>query len=360
MSTSGPRWLGMFALFVTGATLIGVGILGGEFLRGRESGQGAGVESSVDGHDVAGEENVDADSHEDDVSAGAAEAEDDAVLVELGPAALESIGLTTQVVKPGPVETTLRVPGTVRMHPDGIAILSTRIQGKIVAVTAAPGDRVRRGQVLVRIQSLVPGDPPPTVDVTAPITGVVARRDAIVGEAAQPDKELFRLIDPRRVVAEALVPERLIGQVRPRQAGRFHRLRDDQAWTGRVTFIGSEADPATRTYPVWIELSVDGGPPPRPGQFGVIHLIESRRTALTVPQDAVVNEGPLHFVFVQHEHGFERRLVRTGAEDAQNVEILAGVEAGEIVAVTGSYELLLALQSGGPGTADPESAPHEH
>jgi RND family efflux transporter MFP subunit len=207
---------------------------------------------------------------------------------------------------------------------------------------------------------LVPGDPPPTVDVTAPIDGVVARRDAIVGEAAQPDKELFRVIDPSRVVAEALVPERLIGRVRPRQAARFHRLRDERSWTGRVTFIGTEADPETRTYPVWIELAADGGPPPRPGQFGAIHLIESRRTALTVPQGAIVDEGPLHFVFVLGEHGFERRLVRVGAEDAQNVEILSGVEAGETVAVTGSYELLLALQSGGPGAADAESAPHGH
>ena len=281
-------------------------------------------------------------------------------MVELGPAALESIGLTTGVAEPGPVETALRVPGTVRMHPDGVAILSARIQGKIALVAAAPGDGVQRGQVLVRIQSLVPGNPPPTVDVTAPITGVIARRDATLGEAVQPDKELFRVIDPLRVVAEALVPERLISQVHPGQTARFHRLRDDRAWTGRVTFIGSEADPATRTYPVWIELSVNGAPPPRPGQFGAVHLIESRRTALTVPQDAIVDEGPLHFVFVQRGHGFERRLVRTGAEDERNVEILAGIEAGDTVAVAGSYELLLALQSSGPGTADAESAPHAH
>ena len=176
----------------------------------------------------------------------------------------------------------------------------------------------------------------------------------------QPDKELFRIIDPLHVVVEALVPERLISRVRPGQAARFHRLRDDQAWTGRVTFIGSEADPATRTYPVWIELSVDGDPPPRPGQFGAIYLIDSRRTALTVPQDAVVDEGPLTFLFVRRDNGFERRLVRTGAEDARNVEILAGVEAGDTVAVTGSYELLLAMRSGGSGAADAESVPHGH
>ncbi|MFV2006751.1 MAG: efflux RND transporter periplasmic adaptor subunit [Longimicrobiales bacterium] len=359
MSMSGSPWLRMFAQLVIGATLIGVGFLGAEFLPGREPGQVTGFESSSDEHAIAAEDE-DGHSLEDDGDEDDAHEEEGADLVELSPAALTSIGLTTDVVTSGTVETTQRVPGAVRMHPDGIAILSTRIRGKIVSVTAAPGDRVKRGQVLVRIQSLVPGNPPPTVDVNSPIAGVVARRDAILGEAAQPDKELFRIIDPRRVVAEGLVPERLIGRVRLGQVARFHRLRDDRSWTGRVTFIGSEADPETRTYPVWVEMSSGDGALPRPGQFGAVHLIESTRTAVTVPQGAIVDEGPLHFVFVQHDQGFERRLVRVGAEDAQNVEILSGVEAGETVAVTGSYELLLALQSGGTGALDAESAPHEH
>jgi membrane fusion protein, heavy metal efflux system len=287
------------------------------------------------------------------------EVESDPV-VDLPPAALESIGLTTQVVSLGPVESTLRFPGTVRMHPDGVAILSTRIRGKILSANVAPGDRVKRGQILARIQSLVPGNPPPIIELTAPIAGVVARRDATVGEAVQPDKDLFRLIDPRMVVAEARVPERTVERIRLGQRARFRRLRDDRWWSGRVTFIGSEVDPDTRTYPAWITLDENGPPPPHSGQFGEILVIESSRSAITVPLAAVVEDGPLRFVFVQEDHGLERRLVRLGVEDARNAEVISGLSPGETVAVVGSYELFLALQSGGPGAADAESVPHGH
>jgi len=343
MSRTTGRWLRLLAAAAAGTILIAGGIaIERNLLSGSDG--GSHLEPS----------SREPDSHADG-------SEEPSALVELSAQALDNIGLTTWEVGLGPVETTLRFPGSVRMHPDGIAVLSTRIQGKIVSVSVAPGDAVRKGQVLARIQSLIPGNPPPTVELKAPITGIVARRDAIVGEAAQPNKELIQLFDPRAVVAEARVPERMIEQVRMRQEARVHRLRDHVRWTGRVSFIGSEVDPDTRTYPIWIELTGRGGSTPRPGQFVEILLIESRRTALTVPLASIVEEGPLRFVFVKQEHAFERRLVSTGAEDDQSVEILSGVAEGDTVAVKGSYELLLALGSGGAGgQVTDESAPHGH
>lgn len=314
------------------------------------------------GEEEAGSHADDGELHKAaETDAGPSGELESAFRVELSPEALDNIGLTTGVVSLRPLERTLRFPGTVRMHPDGIAVVSTRIAGKVASVMVAPGDRVTRGQVLARVQSLVPGNPPPTVQLASPISGIVASRDATVGEAVQPNKELFRLIDPRRVVAEAQVPGRIVDQIALGQEAHVHRPRDHGDWSGRVSFIGSEADVATRTYPVWIELSADGQAVPRSGQFVEILVIESSRTVPTVPRQAVVEVGPLQFVFVQREHAFERRLVSTGEEDSQSIEILSGLEIGDTVAVIGSYELLLALESGGPGgAASAENAPHEH
>jgi multidrug efflux pump subunit AcrA (membrane-fusion protein) len=367
MTATARRWFRWVSAIALGTALIGTGVVIDRALLAPDVDEGSHLETSVE--EPAGPSDAESDSHAQPDESESTEHSDDAdpgdpdvtSRLELTATVLDNIGLTTQIVSRRPVERTLRFPGTIRMHPDGIAVLSTRIQGKVVSVAVAPGDRVRRGQVLARIQSLVPGNTPPTVELTAPITGIVSRRNAIVGDAAQPNKELFRLIDPRRLVAEAQVPEGIVSRVRLQQRARVHRLRDQEQWTGRVSFIGSDADPATRTYPVWIEPSPGTQALPRPGQFVEILLIESRRTALTVPQQAIVEEGPLRFVFVQRGHGFERRLVRTGAEDAENVEILSGVAAGDTVAVNGSYELLLAIQSERPGgSAGGESAPHGH
>lgn len=375
------RSLRTVAAIVAVVALIGSGIaidrvlLGSRVTTASPGGSVAGMEEPGDGH--SSEENGEAHSLSDEPGDGVealegsehTEGGEPAVMVELSPRALTAIGLTTEVVRLRPTERTLDFPGVVRMHPDGVASVSTRIQGKVLSAAVAPGDRVERGQVLARIQSLVPGNPPPTVNVVAPITGIVMSRDAVVGEAVQPSKELFRLIDPRQVVAEALVPERIVDRIRPGDNARVHLLRahedwsrahDHDEWRGRVTFVGSEADPESRTYPVWISLLGTRDAPPRSGRFVQVRVIESVKTALAVPQAAIVEEGPLRFVFVKRGGAFERRLVSAGPEGSQNVEILSGLAPGDTVAVTGSYELMLALETAGGSGPTGEAAPHEH
>lgn len=365
MSDTALRSGKLLATILVGAALVAAGVVVDRVLLAPTVDEGSHMEASANGDDHAAEEQEGGHSHDEDAPDHDADGdvpsgtEDGTALVQFSETILDNIGLTTHVVTRGPVEETLLFPGTVRMHPDGVAALSTRIQGKIIWVGVAPGDRVTKGQVLVRIQSLVPGNPPPTVSVVAPMSGIVSLRDAIVGEGVMPNKELFRLIDPRRVVMEARVPERIVNEIYLGQEARVHRLRNHERAAGRVSFIGSMADPVTRTYPVWITLAPSRQEPPRPGQFVDILVIQSRQTVLTVPQQAIVEDGPLRFVFVRRGHAFERRLVKTGAEDEDNVEISSGVAAGDTVAVAGSYELLLALQSSGPGVSD-ESAPHEH
>ncbi len=341
------------ATVLLAAALVGAGMLADRIWLGRASAEG-----SVPWPDWIMARRLAAEDH--DVSGSGEEDPAGTTLrVVLSPVALTNIGLTTEVARPGTTRRTLRFPGTTRMHPDGVASVGTRIEGKVLSALVAPGDRVEKGQLLARIQSLVPGNPPPTVDLVAPIGGVVATRDAFVGQAVEPNRELFRLIDPRHVVAEARVPERIVDRVRVGQRAQVRRLRNHGEWDGRVTFVGSEADPGTRTYPVWIALSDDGRAPPRPGQLVDIRVVESERTALVVPQGAIVEEGPLEFVFVKRGEAFERRLVATGEEDSRSVEILSGLAAGDTVAVTGSFELMLALESGGAAPTG-EDAPHGH
>ncbi len=360
---AGP--LRSFATIASVASLVGSGILVDRvWLRSQPADRPSSEASrpATDGLD----DHDDSQSHEGTEPREEAPGDDDpgapsnpVVVVELSRQALANIGLTTDVLRSRQMESTLQFPGVVRMHPDGVASVSTRIQGKVMSVAVAPGDPVEPGQILARIQSLVPGNPPPTVDLVAPIGGIVVSRDAVMGQAVQPNKELFRLIDPQQVVAEAQVPERIVDQIRLGQSARVHRFRDHGDWSGRVTFVGSEADAATRTYPVWIALSAGGGAPPRPGQFVDVLVVMSVRTTPAVPEGAIVEEGPLRFVFVRRGDAFERRLVSIGVEDSRNVEILAGLQPGDTVAVTGSYELLLALESGGGGVIA-EETPHEH
>jgi len=67
---------------------------------------------------------------------------------------------------------------------------------------------------------------------------------------------------------------------------------------------------------------------------GHINVAVGAYEAVVVPQSAVHEVGQLHLVNVLNAAGrVERRYVRLGPEHGENVEVLAGLRAGEEVAV---------------------------
>ena len=55
--------------------------------------------------------------------------------------------------------------------------------------------RSKKDQMLVRVESRQPGDPPPVIELKAPIGGLVVQSDIRLGEPVEPDKELLEITD---------------------------------------------------------------------------------------------------------------------------------------------------------------------
>jgi cobalt-zinc-cadmium efflux system membrane fusion protein len=109
----------------------------------------------------------------------------------------------------------------------------------------------------------------------------------------------------------------------------------------------STLDDRTRTLRVW--FAVDNAS----ARFAIgmqarVGLVTGEATEeLTVPEEAIVDDGGTSVVFVQVEgEAFERRIVRTGIRDRGYVTVSGGVAAGEHVAVRGAYAVKLAASSG--------------
>jgi membrane fusion protein, heavy metal efflux system len=69
-------------------------------------------------------------------------------------------------------------------------------------------------------------------------------------------------------------------------------------------------------------------------------------TALAVPSSAVLLEENRSVVYVQlGGETFERRIVTTGIQDREWIEILSGLEEGERVVTEGAYDVALAARS---------------
>jgi RND family efflux transporter MFP subunit len=177
---------------------------------------------------------------------------------------------------------------------------------------------------------------------------VVSERPVSVGDAVEPNKELFHIVDLSKVIVIAQVYEEDIAKVKLEQTARITPLGyPGQEFTGKVIFIGLELDAERRTLPVWFMVDNPDGKL-RADMFVKAAVLLARNSdVLTVPKSAVLSEGGEKFVFVRTGETFNRVDVQTGAEDDRNMEIKDGLVPGDEVVVQGQRELFTAWLTGG-------------
>jgi membrane fusion protein, copper/silver efflux system len=78
----------------------------------------------------------------------------------------------------------------------------------------------------------------------------------------------------------------------------------------------------------------------KPGMQAQVILKHSEKTSLAIPTDAVIHDQSGAHVYIQTaDNTFAPRMVKTGVENFDSVEITEGIKEGEIVVVTGAYLL---------------------
>jgi len=173
--------------------------------------------------------------------------------------------------------------------------------------------------------------------ILAPFDGVVARKLADEGDMAMPGKALLELEGRAGLRLVADVPSLLAGRVLP---GAKLAVRVDTLpapLTGTLTEISPAADPASRTVRMKVDLPETAGL--STGQFGRLAVPVGEATFLFVPPSALVRRGQLEMLFVAADGKAQMRLVRTGKETPQGIEILAGLASGEAVVIEGTGTL---------------------
>ena len=178
----------------------------------------------------------------------------------------------------------------------------------------------------------------------APLDGVVMQVDVIAGEVVDPADVLFVVADPRQMWANLNVMATDASWVQVGQAVRFLPDGVKAEFTGQVDWIGTSADETTRTIPVRVVMPNAEGKL-RASALGVGRIVlREEPHAITVPNEAVQTVGGCQVVFVRDKEFlkpngpkvFHARMVRTGAKDITNTEIIVGVAPGEVVVSKGS------------------------
>jgi len=175
------------------------------------------------------------------------------------------------------------------------------------------------------------------VEIVAPFDGVVTKKWVDVGDLAAPGKPLISIEDPSALQLEADVPQAIASRV---QGGARLAARVDDVsgeLTGTVSEIAPTADSVSRTFRVKVDLP--GKPGLRSGQFARLAVPVGESHSLRVPASAVVQRGQLEIVFVVANQRAQLHLVKTGKRVGDEMEILSGLHAGDVVVIDGAAQL---------------------
>ncbi|MCP4334683.1 MAG: efflux RND transporter periplasmic adaptor subunit [Gammaproteobacteria bacterium] len=167
--------------------------------------------------------------------------------------------------------------------------------------------------------------------VRAPYSGVVVQRHVEAGESTRPGQPFMTGYVPEQLRVSANVPQSIISQLRKRRRARVVLLEGGRSLEVEQITIHPFADPRNHSFPVRLDLPASQADI-YPGMLVKIALTVGERKRLLVPQQALVTRSEINALYLRDSDGkLIFRQVRPGNQYADQIEILAGLDAGETV-----------------------------
>ncbi|MGK7928436.1 MAG: efflux RND transporter periplasmic adaptor subunit [Spirulina sp.] len=174
--------------------------------------------------------------------------------------------------------------------------------------------------------------------VVAPRSGIVAERNARVGDITSSSARLFTIIENGRLELLLNVPETQIGQIQSNQPVRITSdANPDLRLIGRVRTLDPLVDEQSRQATVKVDLPRTKGL--KPGMFLRGAIVTSAESGVTIPSGAALpqNDGSALVFLIQSDDSVISQPVTLGAVLSDDrVEVVTGLTPGDRVAVKGA------------------------
>ena len=198
--------------------------------------------------------------------------------------------------------------------------------------------------------------------ILANVSGYVTKKRVNLGDYVKQGEALYEITDLSKVWVLFDVYESDMTWIQ-NGASISYTIQSipGRTFNGKVTFIDPVIDPITRVAKARIETAnADLLLKPEMFVSGTIKAkVSSKNTSITVPKTAVMWTGKRSVVYVMHmtenDVSFRMRQVTLGPELGESYVIEAGLEAGEEIAVNGTFSIDAAAQlAGKPSMMNPE------
>ena len=290
-------------------------------------------------------------------------ADREADLVILDAVSVQNLGIETKVADRRDFKETLFALGRIQAKPGGHAYVSSRISGRLIDIPAHEGEFIEAGDPVAVVESRQPGNPPPSLTLYSPISGLVVKSLQHLGEPVVPDIPILEIINLSEAFAVAKIPEDKVSWIKPNTVAEITvAAYPDRIMQGVWERFGTMADASNATLDAFFRIE-DPGQKIRPNMRTEFTLhIDTRKEVMAVPKEALQGDSFQPFVFVKDfelPNAFLKAPVVIGARNDSDVEILKGLFPGDQVVTKGAYPLAFA-GSGGISLKEALDAAHGH
>ncbi|MEX1246756.1 MAG: efflux RND transporter periplasmic adaptor subunit, partial [Thermoanaerobaculia bacterium] len=201
------------------------------------------------------------------------------------------------------------------------------------------------------------GEVSKTLTLFSPVSGVVLKRDAVAGLAVTPGMPLYTIADLSTVWVLADVYQSEMAMTAPGNAAVVSAsFLPGETFRGRVDFIYPTLAEETRTIKVRVVIPNPKGTL-KPGMFVRVSLSGKAREALAIPRSALIQTGEREVAFVEQSAGvYAPRELKTGVQGKDFIEVLSGLQDGEMVVTSANFLIDSESRIGALGSAPSGSA----
>ena len=175
--------------------------------------------------------------------------------------------------------------------------------------------------------------------ITAPISGIVSRKYIELGEMAIAGSPAAEIVNTNGIKIELSLTEFDIGKIFIGQKAEVRLAAyPDEKFIGTVYYVSPVADPASKKFPVKIQLE-NGDGKIKAGMVADVKIITDRqKDVLVIPKSAVFKEEGVEKVYIVENSRVKTKTVKTEAIDEDRLKVVEGLSAEEEIIINGNYD----------------------
>ena len=142
-------------------------------------------------------------------------------IVQISAELRDHMGLEIAEVASAVLPRTLSFVGRVEPIPEKRYLVTSRVPGRVTALAAVEGQSVVADDILIEVETRLPGNPPPKLSLRAPFAGIVCKVSVIMGQGVDAGQTLVEVANLDEVLARAEVFESLVSELPPEAKARL-------------------------------------------------------------------------------------------------------------------------------------------